>query len=293
MEEQGKSLVVMFAALSGKSRLHEKLNPVDAQDAAARCVACVEEAVAGHAGRVVKSIGDEVMAVFAEADDAFQAASAMQQRVGALVAPGGARPALRVGFASGALGIVGGELSGEATRLAAHLVGLAFSGQILTDCAARDALAPGRQAQLREIGLLAPGGPLVGKRVYMLAEGDSGDEPAAEKRTDGRRSRLCLRYGGEVYVIDDKVPRLSLGRDRECDVTIRDRRASRQHASIEWRGENFLLTDRSTNGTYLTLSGKPELHLKRDECMIYGKGTISFAGSLANDDPDFAEFEQL
>ena len=106
-----------------------------------------------------------------------------------------------------------------------------------------------------------------------------------------QQAHFVLRYAGAVIKIDDKKRAILMGRDPESDVVIRDRRGSRNHAQIERRGDQIMLIDKSTNGTFLTLAGKPELYLHHDECVLQGKGLICFAASSTSPDADCAEFE--
>ena len=94
-------------------------------------------------------------------------------------------------------------------------------------------------------------------------------------------------------MLGDMKSALNMGRDPNCEVAIRDRRASRNHAKIERRGEKFVLTDQSTNGTYVTFTGEPELFLRREELVLRGSGLICFVALTANEEADCAEFEHL
>jgi adenylate cyclase len=108
-----------------------------------------------------------------------------------------------------------------------------------------------------------------------------------------RDLRLCVRYGGDVKLLDKQRPSLVMGRDAACEINVRDRRASRRHARIERRGEHFVLRDLSTNGTFVTVSGERELFLRHEEFVLRGSGIISFASSASNPNADIAEFEHL
>jgi hypothetical protein len=94
-------------------------------------------------------------------------------------------------------------------------------------------------------------------------------------------------------VLDDKRNALMLGRDASCDLVIRDKRASRNHGKIERRGDKFVLSDISTNGTYVVFSGEPEYFLRREELVLRGSGRIAFAASSESENADIAEFEHL
>jgi len=296
MNKPEESLTVLFAEVSGSARLHEKLDGAEAQRAVERCLKRMERAVGANAGRLVKSDGNELMALFAEADKALQAANEMQQKVADLPPVSGVVLTIQLGFSCGQVEERDGEFSGEAVRDAAHLAGQASPGQILTGPRGLAALSAELQATLRATGS-AGHGRLSGIKLLEVVAPAAMHVPTGGEAKRGGESavphRLCLRYGGEVYVIDENKPLLALGRDSESDVVIGDRRASRRHATIEWRGKGFVIADKSTNGTFVTLTGKPELALHRGECALYGKGVISFAASAASTAADCAEFEQL
>ena len=45
---------------------------------------------------------------------------------------------------------------------------------------------------------------------------------------------------------------------------------------IERRREHFVLVDHSSNGTFVTLEGKPELKVQHEEITLLGHGWIAF-----------------
>jgi pSer/pThr/pTyr-binding forkhead associated (FHA) protein len=84
-------------------------------------------------------------------------------------------------------------------------------------------------------------------------------------------------------VLGEANPVVRLGRDPENDVVIADRMASRLHARIERRRDKFVLVDQSSNGTYVTVEGEPEIHVRREEIILHGRGQISFGHAHAGD----------
>jgi hypothetical protein len=57
---------------------------------------------------------------------------------------------------------------------------------------------------------------------------------------------------------------------------IDDDMASRQHCTVERRGDKYVLKDHSTNGTYVTLEGDTEIFLQREELTLPKHGWIAF-----------------
>ncbi|QRJ65613.1 adenylate/guanylate cyclase domain-containing protein [Azospira restricta] len=288
---------MLFADVSGSTRLYEKLGDTEALHAVDRCIKRMERSVEGFRGRIVKTIGDEVMAVFESAEDAFHAASDMQQRVTDLPPVSGVKLAIRLGFQHGPVIEEKGDYFGDTVNTAARLAGLAKAGQALTSGETVARLPELLQLSTRDLEQMSVKGKVEGLHVFEVLWHD-GDElttlaPSLRDSAKGGGPRLCLRYAGQVIVLDDKNASLSLGRDAGCELVIRDRRASRNHGKIERRGEKFVLTDVSTNGTYVTFAGEPEFFLRREELVLRGSGRISFAASAASDGADIAEFEHL
>lgn len=295
MSGKESELSVLFAGVSGSSRLYEKLGETEALHAVDRCFKRMARSVDGFSGRIVKTLGDELMAVFPTADDALQAAGEMQQRVDDLPPVSGVKLAIRVGFHHGTVRETGSEVSGENVKTAAHLAGLAKASQVLTSASTQAALTPLHQLSTRDLGLRSLKEAADGLRVFEIVwqevvdlGGKSGAPPTGDA---GAATRLRLRYAGTVVVLDEQRAALNMGRDAGCEIVVHDRRASRQHARIERRGERFVLADQSTNGTFVTFGGETERFLRREELVLHGYGTIAFAASSSSADADCAEFE--
>jgi len=121
MTTASSDLAVLFADVSGSTRLYETLGDERALATVGQCLALVREACDGHSGRVIKTIGDEVMAVFALADQAAQAAAAMQARVSTEPFAVGQRIAIRVGFHFGPALETDSDVFGDSVNVAARL----------------------------------------------------------------------------------------------------------------------------------------------------------------------------
>ena len=64
MPDEASDVAVLFADVSGSTKLYETVGDADALEAIGRCLSLVRIACEGQGGRVVKTIGDEIMAVF-------------------------------------------------------------------------------------------------------------------------------------------------------------------------------------------------------------------------------------
>jgi len=291
---------VFLADVSGSVRLHEKLGKSEALRAVDRCMKRMERTVEGFNGRIVKIVGDELLAAFPHADAALQAAVDMQQRIADLPPVSGVKLEVRIGFVHGEASEEGGILVGKTVGLAASLAGIAQPGQILTS---RDSLAALSSPLLkftRDLTELPAGAKSLPITVTEVLTHDPHALGATQKATvveieERVGSKLRVQYKGKTLVLEDRHAPITLGRGQDCDLVIEDRRASRKHASIEWREGRPFLIDRSTNGTFVALGGNPEVFLQRSEVALQGKGTICFAGSVTSPDIstvfDCARFE--
>ncbi len=296
MAGNDRDLSVLFADVSGSARLYEKLGDTAALHAVDRCLKRMERAVVAHRGRIVKTIGDEVMAVFESVDDTFQAATEMQQSVSELPPVSGVKLAIRVGFQHGSVIEEAGDVFGDCVNTAARLAGLAKPGQVLIGNQTQLALSRLWQMSTRDLGRMSVKGKTEEVHVFEVVWQESDEltmKATSLQKFGALEVRLCVRYAEQRIVIDETNPALNMGRDAACEVAVRDRRASRNHARIERRGEKFVLTDQSTNGTYVTFSGESELFLRREELVLRGSGRICFAAPATSSDADCAEFEHL
>ena len=117
---------------------------------------------------------------------------------------------------------------------------------------------------------------------YQGATANSAHSRLSAQAAQPTPDRLCVRHRGKAFLLDDKTPVLTIGRDLGCKLIIDDRKASRQHARVERRNDGFYLVDTSTNGCFVTLSGRQEVMVRRHEIQLESRGQISF-GNSGND----------
>lgn len=294
MEKQPIELAVLFADITGSTRLYEKLGTARAMECVARCLKLMQGSAVGCGGRVVQTIGDEVLCVFPTASAAAQAAAEMQLRV-ALEEPAfGQRLQIHVGLQFGPVLEQGEGVFGDCVNVAARMVKLAKPSQIIAakDCV--EALTQPWKAQTRAIGKLPVKGRHEEIDVYEVLW-----QPSEEMTymTDGnsfswqkRQAQLRLAHSGKEIVLGSGRVFIKLGRDSSSDVVISDRKASRDHARIERRLDKFVLVDVSSNGTFVTFDGGLEVALKHEEVVLHGHGSISFGHSYGADPTEVAVF---
>ncbi len=283
----------MFADVSGSTSLYEKLGDQRALAAIEVVLSELRKSTVLQNGHVVKTIGDEVMAVFPSVDAAMQAACDMQSRVAAIPQGDNARLAIRVGFHFGPAIEEKGDFFGDAVNTAARMAGLAKSGQIITSGQTVDALSPLLKASTREIDALQVKGKQDEIRIFEVIWHDSADLTAMADRDlpiNTSASSLTLAYGALSLKVGAEQKSVSIGRDAGCELVVPDKMASRVHCKIEYRRGNFFLVDQSTNGTYVTVGGDAEILLKREQIMLRGRGVICLGHTASSKDAELLSF---
>ncbi len=281
--------VVLFADVSGSTRLYEALGDARAFAAISQCIAVLRRVTETFHGRVVKTIGDEIMTVFPSVLSGVQAACAMQTEVEAMPAVDGAvRLAVRIGLYHGPVLMQAGDADvfGDTVNVAARLTELANAGQILSADSTVQALPPLLRTSTRSLDLLPIKGKAADIKVVEVLWQEGEDATLMVGRTHSPAAAtgsLRLQHGGREAVVDAANGKLVLGRDVQADFIVEDKRASRLHATIELRRDKFVYIDQSSNGSYITFSGESELQLRREEIVLRGSGSICLGHSISKD----------
>jgi len=87
-------------------------------------------------------------------------------------------------------------------------------------------------------------------------------------------SRLVLRLSGREIELDDTVNGFVVGRHSGSDLRAESRAVSRRHLLIAWEGGRFVITDQSSNGTYITGTDGTNHHLLGESLALAGSGEM-------------------
>jgi adenylate cyclase len=189
---------VGFADMVGFTSLSQELDEQALAQVVGRFETQAQEIVAGHRGRVVKMIGDEVMFEAAELDEAALIGLELSEAFhrDEVVSD------IRVGIAFGPVLAREGDLYGPTVNLASRLVGIAYAGSVVTTSDVREALADDdrfafksvRGRTLKHIG-----------RVSLFALRRAGDaEESASARARRRRGEVARRLADRLRPDDER-----------------------------------------------------------------------------------------
>jgi adenylate cyclase len=187
---------------------------------------------------------------------------------------------MQMGIESGEVVEIDGDCFGDTVNSAARLADLAGAAQILTTQNVWSALGPLQQASLRSLGPMHLRGRAEASHVYRVEWQAGRDEDATmmgRSMADKASPQvLSLEAGGQTVQIDARSLAISIGRGAGASLALNDPRVSRMHATLEWRGGQFVLSDASSYGTWVYFGNQSEaVVLRRTECYLVGSGQIS------------------
>lgn len=178
-------MAVGFADMAGFTTLTRRSTGAELARVLDAFESLTTEVVGAHGGRIVKTIGDEVLFVADTPADCAQLAVELAERAGRI----DSLPALRIGLAAGTVVTRLGDVFGSTVNIASRLTSLSRPGWILVDRQMAEALAedprfvlrPRRPESVRGFGHL---------RQWRLQAADrAAGGPVPHRRGHGHRGR--------------------------------------------------------------------------------------------------------
>lgn len=282
---------ILFADVSGSARLFEMRGDVEARRLIANVLNALTVVCNSHGGRVIKTIGDEVMCVFRSALQGVLAACDMQRRMARDIDFVRENLAVHIGLHHGDVLIEDTDVYGDAVNVAARMRELSRREQIVTTASSLRELT-GPPISVRSLGRQRVSGKLLPiETVEVIWQEDTSGMTTVQRavRTAAAEpsepTKLVLRFKDQVIELVPESDPVGLGRESTNKLTVVADWVSRNHATIEYKRGHFVLSDRSTNGTWVKIGADDELRLSRDEVHLRKSGTISLGkGAALNDD---------
>lgn len=284
MESSPRETTIMFADIVGSTRLYEILGDENAEALISRTLKQLAKNITAADGQIVKTIGDEVMCRFAQAEQAVTAAKAMHEYLAQKTAPSkDYKLSIRVGAHQGPIIESDGDVFGDTVNLAARVAGLARGGKTMITGYTYLALSEATRKHCRHFTHTTVKGkeqPLdvydvVWEQTDELTRVVGGDTPGVAGKV------LSIRFGGNTIRLSANAKTsATLGRSEDCDLVVSSQHASRQHCRIECNRGKFILSDNSANGSYV-IHNKAELLFHQEQVPLLGQGSISLGAPSA------------
>lgn len=290
------TLVTLFADVTDSSRLYATYGDEEARRIVSACLQLMSATVAECGGKLIKTIGDEIMCTFPDADAAGTASLQMQSGVREAADAGKLHSSIsiRIGFHAGPVIVEKGDVFGDAVNLAARMAGFSKAHQIVTTKATVDLFGPEMRAVARFMDQSVVKGQEGEFDLYELVwDADEATMAARKSKQPPRPDssiQMCLRLGDHEVVVDRNHPSASMGRSKECDFAVSDALISRLHAKLNYHKGKFSLQDLSTNGTYVLFESGEQSFVRRDEMLLAGNGIISLGKTADPKDPRTIRF---
>lgn len=280
----GRQVAVLFATVSESTELYESTGDQAAIRAIEGCLAKLRESAESSNGRVLKNLGDGIMAVFPTPDATALAASSMQYAIETLPPVNNLKLRIQIGFHYGPVIQTGDDIFGDTVNLAARLAERAGASGIITSRETAEQLGPIFRNSRRPPYSIHVRGRSEEVEVCELIWRQAAEltmSVASQAHTRPDTPVLQLKYRDREVFCRRHDDLITLGRETDCNLVIDSKKASRHHCTIERRQDKFVLADQSANGTYVTPEGGHEMLLQREEFMLTMHGWISFGEARA------------
>jgi adenylate cyclase len=275
---ESKPTAVLFVDVCGSTAYFDRHGEAAGHAMVERCFQVIVPEIERHRGRVVKTLGDGLLAVFENAADLVAAAIASHDALEAANQGGSPEERIRI-HSGGDFGPVTfdatGDVFGDPVNVAARVQGIAGRDQIYVTAQLVATLPLAERSRVRPIGRF----PLRGKEEEIElheVEWRVGSSTVLVLRSAVKEEvRITLSVGGRAIEIAPDQSRLTIGRVVGNDLVVEDPAVSREHAEVARRRSEVYLIDHSTNGTYLRPADGRSHHLHHEEFPLEGGGSFS------------------
>ncbi|MBI3584573.1 MAG: FHA domain-containing protein [Nitrospinae bacterium] len=294
--EKTNNLAILFADISGSTHLYESLGSEKAREVTSHYINIMEKIVKEFHGRVIKTIGDELMSIFPSANMAGKAAIRMQEEVSTARSSGN-KISIRVGFNFGNVIEESGDVFGDVVNLAARIVSQAKAEQILTTSESVMLMSEPLRSKSRFIITTTVKGKHKPVELFELTWGEEKDltiMSSIGRQIEGKggnpEAALKISFHDKEAEVGKNLPSVTIGQSDHNIITVPDTMVSRIHVKIEYRRGRFILIDLSSNGTYVLLKDGKKIFVHREEFALDGDGIIGLGKAVMPDTPEAVHF---
>jgi class 3 adenylate cyclase len=282
------TLAVVFTDVCDADRVYADLGDAEARKLGARSLKLVAEAARRNGGRLIKTIGDGAMITFRAVEEAYRAASIIQ------LAMRGQAVQLKIGMHFGQVIMTGDDIFGDTVNVAARVLARAGAGEILMTRECVDTLGPLQRATVRLLDTTSVKGRPEWVEIFRVigeSENVNVTTVVASSAAPAEQTRvLVLTYRDQTVRVESTGGPFRIGRDAGSNLVIASAWSSRSHATIDMQRDRFVITDHSSNGTFVAGDDGAERYLKREQQQLAEHGVISVGITAAGNPRDLVHY---
>lgn len=272
---------ILFADISGSSALYKKVGNIKAKQIIDSLLEQQHQLILSSKGKVIKNIGDEVMACFDDCDIALSTAAALQRNFDNSAQKYHLRLSIGMGF--GEVLEDSGDIFGDAVNDAAFVTKVASGGQILLTEGVWKNLEVRNRSMIREFDEIKFKGAAQVSTVYRLYWQEKESSQSETRLMSGKvvqepltPEQITIEYQDKKFVISQLQTPFIIGRDQDkCDLMVLGSQVSREHCKIDFNRGKFVLVDHSTNGCFLEPQNKEAFYIRREAYPLIESAKLS------------------
>ncbi|MEJ2693922.1 MAG: adenylate/guanylate cyclase domain-containing protein [Candidatus Thiodiazotropha sp.] len=276
---------IVFADIVDSTRMYESLGDSRAKQLITEVEGIMETIVNETGGYVVEVIGDEVMSRYDRVSDAVEGACLMQDRIDEYAKRSGMTLSVRIGLHYGPAIVDGDRMYGDSVNIAARMAAIAQSRQIITTEQVVECLSGLQKNIVRCFDEVKVKGKQKQIVIYDLLwrRDDVTIMHTSPRAQNDTTSILVIEYGRQCIHLLPQQGSIHIGREECNQMVVTATAASRSHAVVEYNRGKFVLSDISTNGTYLTSQNQQPVYLRRESFPLLDNGKIGLGEPVSNE----------
>jgi adenylate cyclase len=204
----------------------------------------------------------------------------------------GAAVRIKIGMHYGQVIETGDDVFGDTVNVAARVLARSGPDEILMTRECVDTLQPAQRATVRLLDTTSVKGRPEWVEIFrVIGDRENVTTVVASSAMQADAPKvLVLSYRDTVLRLETTGAPVLIGRDASCGLVIASAWASRRHATIDLQRDRFVLTDHSSNGTFVADDGAAERFLKREVHLLAPHGTISVGIAAAGNPRDLIHY---
>jgi class 3 adenylate cyclase/pSer/pThr/pTyr-binding forkhead associated (FHA) protein len=279
LEKLRRNITVLFTDIKGSTAYFEKYGDSAGLLMVHHCNTLLGQVVERHGGRVIKTIGDAVMASFENHADAVAASIEMQRAITADTAdkPEPRKVKIRIGINYGLGFVKSNDVFGDVVNVASRVESAASPDQILISDTLYHALPPDNRFRFHLAGRFSLKGKAEERELFEVLWRDTDVEPMAAPKVRYKLVQLLDdgRYGRELELTRWATVGRTLG-----EFTFpNDEYMEPTHVRLHPESEQLILEPIAGADTFFSLVGS--YRLQQGDVISFGKQVLEFRADEA------------